>query len=379
MDVKLNIEVKPKGEDKQRFNAQEKLVILAEIDSGKDIKEAADKYNLSVAALKRWQSGRDAAKSKEDPLGIKGLEDESTRPKTFGHMLKKATEEQIIDCWKINPGLGPTQIRNQLKREGIKASIKAIRRVMIEHGYEKRGKRPSTDGLQRFEAERPNKLWQLDIVDFYISKLKLHLMLILDDRSRFIVGWGLFTEATMKSAITVLKEAIERYGKPESLLTDRGMQFYSWKTINKFQKLLENLEIEHVLARPHHPQTLGKVEALNKKIQVELIEKKRFHGVKETEEAIGKWIEDYNYNRTHQGLVDAELGSVLVPADRYFGREEEVLKKVRAKLSGKTVEDFDYLNKSLESVKAFEVFKILEKKEVLEFWLLGKRYELKEA
>ena len=149
MDVKLNIDVKPKGEDKQRFNAQEKLVILAEIDSGKDIKETADKYNLSVAALKRWQGGRDAAKSEEDPLGIKGLEDESTRPKTFGHTLKKATEEQIINCWKINPGLGPTQIRNQLKREGIKASIKAIRRVMIEHGYEKRNKKPPTDGLQQ--------------------------------------------------------------------------------------------------------------------------------------------------------------------------------------------------------------------------------------
>jgi transposase InsO family protein len=200
-------------------------------------------------------------------------------------------------------------------------------------------------------------------------------MLVLDDFSRFVVGFGLFTEATMSHAIITLRKAIKRYGKPESLLTDKGMQFYSWRTMGRFQKLLESLNIEHILARAHHPQTLGKVEALNKRIQNEMLVKKHFRSQLEVDENIRAWVYDYNHNRTHQGIKDPELGSVIVPADRYYGREEEVLAKVRARLEGKKPTPIDY-TADIEHLNPFEILRVVETSGKLDIWFCGKRYSL---
>ena len=257
MEIKVDGNIEPKGIDKKRFSAQEKLLILSEIKKDKPIEDVAADYSLAVGTLKRWQKKQAESKSKEDPLGLGGLGDTSTKPKKAGNKLSADKEKKILDIWKEHPGLGPSQIQYQLKRnEGMRLSSRAIRRVLIEHGYERKTKAGGGE-LQRFEAEWPNKLWQLDIVDFWIGKQRVYVMMMLDDHSRFVVGADMFTEATMSHAITVLRKAVARYGKPESLLTDRGMQFYSWRTMSRFQKLLEELGIEHILARPHHPQTWG--------------------------------------------------------------------------------------------------------------------------
>ena len=52
--------------------------------------------------------------------------------------------------------------------------------------------------------------------------------------------------------------------------------------------------------------------------------------VKEAEVAIEKWVKTYNYERTHQGL-----GGLLVPADRFHGRVDEVLKSMSEGLDPK--------------------------------------------
>jgi len=369
------IDLEAKGEKKKRFSAQEKLLILSEID-GKDttLEMVAERYNLAVGTIKRWLEKRKSSADSEDPLGLEGLADKSTRPKTISNRLPKATQERILSCWQERPGLGPSQIHNQLKREGLKASTKAVRKVLIDNGYRKK-ERIGLDGLKRFEAEWPNKMWQMDILDFWLGKLRVYLMLVLDDHSRFIVGYGLFTEATMSHAISTIRSSIRRYGKPESLLTDRGMQFYSWRTMGRFQKMLESLNIEHILARAHHPQTLGKVEALNKRIQNEMLNKRHFRSQSEVEDNVRAWVYDYNHNRTHQGLRDPELGSVLVPADRYFGRVDEVLAKVRARLEGRQVAPIDY-TVDIEHLSPFEILKVVENSGKVDVWFCGKRYSL---
>ena len=374
MDIKVNASIDPKGDGKKRFSSQEKLLILSEITGDKTIEDIADSYNLAVGTLKRWQKLQEKAKGKEDPLGLSGLSDVSTKPKKYGHKVTAAMAEKILNCWNERPGLGPSQIQFQLRREGIKVNTRTIRRILMEHGYQKKEKIGIGD-LQRFEAERPNKMWQMDILDFWLGKCRVFVLLMIDDYSRFVVGYGVFTEATMSHAITVLRKAVARYGKPESLLTDRGMQFYSWRTMSRFQKLLEALGVEHIVARPHHPQTLGKVEALNKRIQNELIQKKHFKSLSELESEIRAWLYDYNHNRTHQGIRDPELGSVLVPADRYFGRVDEVLAKVRGKLENKEVSPFDY-TKDLENLDPFEICKLVEHGGSLEVWFCGRRYKL---
>ena len=375
--ITLEGELEVKGRTKKRFTPEEKLFLLSQVDKNTTIEEVAEKYNLAVGTLKNWQERKEKGTSEEDPLGLRGLADQSTRPKRFGNVLSKDMQERVLTLWQENPGLGPSQLHYQLKREGVKVSTKAIRKLLIASGYQKKEK-TGIGTLTRFEAERPNALWQMDITEFYLGKLKLYLMLLLDDFSRFLVGFGLFTEATMSNAISIFRKAVNRYGKTESLLTDRGMQFHSWRTLSRFEKVLEALGVEHILARPHHAQTVGKVEALNKRVQNEFLNKNHFTSQSQLEEGLRRWLYDYNFSRTHQGIRDPELGNVLTPADRYFGRVDEVLAKVRARLAGKETASLDYTSE-IENFSPFEILKVVEESGNLSIWFAGRRYTLKES
>ena len=75
----------------------------------------------------------------------------------------------------------------------------------------------------RYERRHSMSLWHTDWL-YYNGKW---IIAYLDDASRLIVGYGVFENAITENAIKVLKEAMDNYGKPESILTDRGTQFYA--------------------------------------------------------------------------------------------------------------------------------------------------------
>jgi transposase InsO family protein len=191
---------------------------------------------------------------------------------------------------------------------------------MQANGYAATGKKSDKAKPQRYEARRPLELAQMDILEFFINKAKVYIILLLDDFSRFILGWRLLDQTSVDAVIGVVADAVDRYGKMEEILTDRGFVFYSWRGINRFEKYLETKRIDHTHARPHHPQTLGKIEACNRRIKRELIDQKRFSNLHEAQAAVESWVEHYNYQRPHQGI-----GSFLVPAERFHGQAKKAL------------------------------------------------------
>jgi transposase InsO family protein len=76
----------------------------------------------------------------------------------------------------------------------------------------------------RCERKYSNSLWH---TNWTLTQGMGWLIAYLDDASRFIVGYGLFQEATSQHSVEVLKQAIDEHGKPASILTDRGIQFYA--------------------------------------------------------------------------------------------------------------------------------------------------------
>ncbi len=97
-----------------------------------------------------------------------------------------------------------------------------------------------------------------------------------DDASRFITGYGVFERATTQNALSVLYRAIKDHGKPASVMTDHGSQFYSnaseykKKGASEFEQELVRLEIRHILASVGHPQTNGKLERFHGELQRKL-------------------------------------------------------------------------------------------------------------
>ncbi|MDG6974176.1 MAG: transposase family protein [Nitrososphaerota archaeon] len=147
----------------------------------------------------------------------------------------------------------------------------------------------------RYERKYSNSLWH---TDWTLVDGKGWLIAYLDDASRFVVGWGLFPEATSEHSVEVLKEAVKRHGKPASILTDRGIQFYAVEADDRlrgltvFEKYLIENGIRQVLGRVSHPQTNGKVERFFKTVKDKL---DRFGSI----DALMRW---YNTVRPHMSL-----------------------------------------------------------------------------
>ena len=298
----------------KQISQKDKLAIL---ESAKEvgIKDAALLSDIHFTTVYTWKQQLEA-------MGYEGFL--AYKAPSPGRGQKKITpekEQEVLTTWQRYPGFGPGQVRNQLRRQGTTISIRTVRKIMEANGYKGPKKDPETkQATERFEAGRPLELAQMDILEFFINKLKVYLMILLDDFSRFILGWRLVTQTSIDEVIGLVQEAIDRYGKMEEILTDRGFVFYSWQGINRFEKYLELERIDHTHARPHHPQTLGKIEALNGHLKRELIRHEHFSGLEEATSAISGWVFHYNYERTHQGL-----GGLLVPADRFHGLTDQVV------------------------------------------------------
>ena len=326
---------------RKHFSQKQKLEILKTAQEI-GIKEAARIAGVHYTSVYDW-------KNRVDSLGEKAFFE--YQPSSIGRGIKKISTEKekaVLETWERYAGFGPSQVRNQLRRQGICVSTRTVQNIMEANGYQvKRKNSEEKKNDNRFEATRPMELVQMDILEFFVHKLKVYLIMLLDDYSRFIVGWRLLSETSTDEVIAVVGESIQQYGKMEEVLSDRGFVFYSWRGINRFEKYLEVENIHHSHARAHHPQTLGKIEATNKQIQKELIRRKKFSGTGEARQEIGKWVKTFNYKRTHQGL-----GDCLVPADRFHGRVQEVMRHIQEgiDLESQTCYDIVGISRSLISL-----------------------------
>jgi transposase InsO family protein len=270
-------------------------------------------------------------------------------------------DRRILEEWRKHPGLGPSQVKNQLRRKGLKTSTNTVRRVMEEAGYQppkvKRERVPD----DRYEAVRPNQLWHLDFFHRFVHKQEVFILLLVDDYSRFLVGHAVWEVERAEAVLRAFESAVARHGRPEMVMSDGGSAFYSWKGIGRFTAFLEELGCDQFIAT--RPQTNGKNEVLNANVQKELFSTEIFLDLGQLQRRLDAWVAFYNFRRTHHAL-----GGILVPADRYFGRAEEVLAHIEAGRSPEGVGD---------PIPAFErmldLFKVTSQKGEVSVNLMGRQ------
>jgi len=205
----------------------------------------------------------------------------SGRPKKTSTSLKDITLIlEAYDRLKVNA----LTLEKVLKRNhGLNVPHNRIHMILKENGRAMPEPRKQTRRKWvRYEREHSMSLWhadwkQLDTGEWWIAYM--------DDASRLIVGYSVFTDATAKNTILVLEQAIAKYGHPREILTDRGSQFYAnegerkEKGISQFEAYLAKKNIKHILSRVNHPQTNGKLE--------------RFYGVYEQKRHQFKSMDEY--------------------------------------------------------------------------------------
>ncbi|MBX7079423.1 MAG: DDE-type integrase/transposase/recombinase [Nannocystaceae bacterium] len=312
--------------------------------------EAAAKFGVSRFSVDAWRRKVERAARGETPAPTSGA---------AATDVEAQRDAEILAEWKRHPGLGPSEVRNQLRRRGVKVSVHTTRRVMESAGYRPpEVERVPHDG--RFEAMRPNHLWHLDFVHRHINRASVFTLILIDDCSRFVVGHGTDEAERADTVIATFEEAVRRHGKPEMVMTDRGAAFWSWCGIARFTALLTELGIDQVVAEDKEHN--GKVEVFNANLHKELFDVQRFYDVAEMRRRLETHLHWYNHARTHHAL-----GGLLVPADRYFGRAELVLARIEAGAGRDLSDGLDLRDRNLE------LFKVTSKDGVPEIWLMGRR------
>ncbi len=341
---------KPKPKPARRYTPSEKATIL-EHAATHSVTEASAHFSVSRFSIYDWQrkvrlaaAGEgDAPTSGPDPADIEAQRD-----------------KEILDCWRKHPGLGPSQVRNQLRRQGVKVAVHTVRRVMEEAGY-RPPKVKSQRHDERFEAVRPNHMWHLDFVHRNINRSNTFTLILIDDHARFVVGHGVDDAERADLVLETFEDAVARHGRPEMVMHDKGSAFWAWNGISRFTALLTELGIDQVVAE--HKEWNGKVEVFNANLHKELFDVHRFYDLAEMRRRLAAHLHWYNHRRTHHAL-----GGLLVPADRYYGRVEEVMARIEAGAGASVHTDLLDLRD-----RALELFKVVSRDGHPEVWLMGQR------
>lgn len=312
------------GLPQRRYTPQQRLLLLDTwTRSGLSATDFASVCGVPATTLYGWRR-------RFLQEGPSALEDKARRPE--GSRLPDATQRAILLLKSQNPDWGVQRLHDVLLRsEGFHASPGAIQRLLLKSGYEvvdtPRKRHP--DKPRRFERARPNQLWQTDLFSLVLKRSgrRVHMVAFMDDHSRFVVGYALSASASGHMVREALLAACERYGAPEEVLTDNGTQYHSWRGQSQFRKLCDRRGIKQIVARPRHPQTLGKVERFWSTLWQECLKEGVFQDLNEAQLRVGHFIDHTNFQRPHQGIGG------LVPADRFFGAEQEVRARLEAQVA----------------------------------------------
>jgi transposase InsO family protein len=285
------------------------------VESGAPVKDVARLLGVSPAAVTKWVT-------KFRRGGLAALTS-SRRGRPSVARGADARRGAVVEVKRQHPALGTRRISDVLARfEAIGVSPTTVRRILHEEGLLKE-KPPKVENAPRpetrFERAGPNQLWQSDIFTFLLRRHeRLYVTVFMDDYSRFVVGHAIAHHQKSALVMEAFEKGVAAFGVPQEALTDNGRQYTAWRGETEFEAELKRQGIKHIKSRPHHPQTLGKVERFWKTLWDEFLSRTVFADFSDLLKRFELFVHGYNFQRPHQGIGG------LVPADRFFRAAPQV-------------------------------------------------------
>ena len=147
------------------------------------------------------------------------------------------------------------------------------------------------------EADRPKKVWSMDFTEQKVEGKTVYTCGILSVTDRILVGRISGKRNCKETACETLRQAIEKYGAPSMLLTDRGSPFVS----RTFHDLLALESITHSMSRPHTPRDNRYIETFWRMMKTEIGLVKNMSRA-EYLMVLAYYEYYYNYKRPHSAL-----------------------------------------------------------------------------
>ena len=250
--------------------------------------------------------------------GEAGLVDRSRRPGSHPALTPGPMVELVCGVRRAHPAWGGRKIRGFLLRQGHDQvpAASTITQILRRAGLMVDPVRPQRD-LIRFEADAPNRLWQMDFKGWVRLRdgQRVHPFGVIDDHSRYNLCLQASPNQQTPTVQAYLTGVFSQYGLPERMLMDNGSpwghtQGFPWTPLTVWLADLGIL-ISHI--RPFHPQTQGKEERFHQTINREVLtQRPSWDTPTQLQTAFDDFRRLYNHHRPHESL-----GETIVPADRY--------------------------------------------------------------
>ena len=302
----------------RRYTFDEKLkAVRLFVQEGFPQRLVCRETGVSTSSLAEWV--RDYRKEGEAGLRRKPAPQQ-------GRRLAPAVLEKIVELKRTNRLFGVKKIADALRRWFfLQASPETVRKTLHEAQLMDPAAKARRN-LTRprfFERATPNQMWQSDLFTFRLGGKYAYIVAFMDDYSRYIVGFDLYRSPTAEAVIETYRVAVGEYHPPKEMLTDRGRQYTNWRGKSRFAVELTKDRVAHLVSRPQHPMTLGKVERFWATMWQEFLVRAQFDSFESARERLRLWVKYYNHRRPHQGIGG------LCPADRYFEIHSEIKKTIQ--------------------------------------------------
>ena len=302
-----------------RHTASEKLEVIRMVEqSDISAKKTLQQLDIPIRTFYGWY--RRYAEG-----GYDGLVDKRPSPKQLWNRIPDSERDRVRDVALQQPEMTPRELAWHITDErGYYISESSVYRILKSFDLIASPNYIVLTASDKFKnpTRQINELWQTDFTYFKVTGWGwYYLSTVMDDYSRYILSWKLFTTMTADDVKQTLDLALESTGidkvsvryRPR-LLSDNGPCYVS----GELKKYLEQQEITHTRGKPYHPMTQGKIERYHRTMK-NLIKLQNYWFPEELERNIAAFVKWYNNKRVHESLKN------ITPQDMYHGKQREIL------------------------------------------------------
>jgi transposase InsO family protein len=279
--------------------------------------------------------------------GYDGLAVKKPHPRQFWNRIPEPEKEQVVAIALEHPEQSPRQLACFITdTQGYFISESSVYRILKSYDLVPSPHYIVMTAADRFHqpTTKVHELWQTDFTYFRIVGWGwYYLGSMLDDYSRYIIAWKLFTTMATTDVKELLDLAAEKTGihqisvkhRPR-LLSDNGPAYVS----EELKNYLGTKGVTQTHGAPYHPMTQGKIEWYHRSMKNE-VNLQRYYLPWELEQEIERFVNYYlpaptrsgqagNNERYHESLNN------VTPADMYYGRHQDIISR-RERLKRRTL------------------------------------------
>ena len=220
------------------------------------------------------------------------------------HLLRLLDEQYLK-----TPFYGVRRLSAWLQSLGHKVNRKRVSRLMKLMGWQTIYRKPNTSKpckghkiypylLKGLKIDRKHHVWATDITYVPMQKGFMYLCAVIDLHTRYVVNWSVSNTMSAEWCTEVMKEAVNRHGKPDIVNTDQGSQFRS----EVFSDYLLDNEIKISMDGKGRAIDNIFIERLWKSVKQEHLYLKVPQDGMELYNGLKEYFGFYNQQRPHQSL-----------------------------------------------------------------------------